>query len=238
MKKNIKILSLLSLVFVFGVILISIPKSADAHTGSTTKTGCTFGLTTDPISQLPCSLIVPCQSTEIMINHITGLSCPKVPVTTIATADQAPLTSFGLLKKGLKGEKIALFQEILNALGANLFIDGSFGTKTQQAVKSLQTRLGLGIDGVAGAKTLKALEDELKKTTKGIALLKKIKRTGGLTDKELEDFFDAARETVDMKDSSTWGVIVNSVPGTIDYRKDFKLRDGSIINLITHTHTP
>lgn len=40
---------------------------------------------------------------------------------------------------------------------ATLGIDGSFGTKTDQAVRSFQTMYGLKVDGVVGANTWKKL---------------------------------------------------------------------------------
>ena len=48
-------------------------------------------------------------------------------------------------------------QRRLNALGASLAVDGSFGPKTRAAVKKYQRSKGLQVDGVVGPRTRKAL---------------------------------------------------------------------------------
>ncbi|MBD2776515.1 peptidoglycan-binding domain-containing protein [Iningainema tapete] len=59
-----------------------------------------------------------------------------------------------ILKKGSKGELIKRIQERL-AVGDyyNGAIDGDFGSRTETAVKGLQTRTGLPVDGVIGDRT-------------------------------------------------------------------------------------
>lgn len=57
------------------------------------------------------------------------------------------------LRKGDKGSEVRELQELLNQNGANLTVDGSFGAKTQEAVKAFQGKNGLDRDGVCGPKT-------------------------------------------------------------------------------------
>ena len=66
------------------------------------------------------------------------------------------------LRKGSKGESVKTLQTALNRAGANLAIDGSFGAKTQEAVKAFQRANGLTVDGVVGPATWAKL-DELSK---------------------------------------------------------------------------
>lgn len=75
----------------------------------------------------------------------------------------APRVTLGsrLLKRGCKGGDVRTLQEILIDMGYDLGTagaDGDFGTKTEAAVKKLQSRVGgLTQDGIYGEKTHAAL---------------------------------------------------------------------------------
>ncbi|EZQ18951.1 hypothetical protein CF98_00205 [Halopseudomonas bauzanensis] len=58
---------------------------------------------------------------------------------------------------GSKGYAVRDLQAALNRHGAELFIDGDFGQKTEAAVITFQRNTGLVVDGIAGTKTLQAL---------------------------------------------------------------------------------
>lgn len=59
-----------------------------------------------------------------------------------------------VLKKGAKGQEVKYLQQNLNqAIKAKLDIDGSFGSKTEQAVKDFQKKYKLVVDGSYGPKT-------------------------------------------------------------------------------------
>lgn len=60
-----------------------------------------------------------------------------------------------------RGPAIAELQEILNAHGFKLRIDGDFGYITEAAVKEFQRQRGLRIDGIVGPKTRAALKISL-----------------------------------------------------------------------------
>lgn len=60
-----------------------------------------------------------------------------------------------LLKKGDTGDSVRWLQFQLNRLGYGLTIDGSFGTKTEMAVKDFQTKKL--VDGIVGEVTLSYL---------------------------------------------------------------------------------
>lgn len=61
----------------------------------------------------------------------------------------------GTLRKGSKGTHVKSLQKFLNWYGSyGLSVDGSFGTKTQTAVKAFQKATGLTVDGVFGPKSL------------------------------------------------------------------------------------
>ena len=67
---------------------------------------------------------------------------------------------------GSSGDEVIQIQNKLKQWGYyNGAIDGSYGSKTYQAVKNFQAKNGLMADGVAGMKTLEALGISTKKTT-------------------------------------------------------------------------
>lgn len=85
-----------------------------------------------------------------------------------------------VLKKGSTGKAVRELQGNLNyfgyrdAKGNPLTIDGSFGGKTEQAVKNYQTDQGLKVDGHYGPKSQERMAELLKKvrTIKTLAILK------------------------------------------------------------------
>ena len=62
------------------------------------------------------------------------------------------------VKKGDKGTSVRWVQDKLNKVGFKLSVDGSFGGKTDKAVRQFQKNKGLTVDGKVGAKTRKAME--------------------------------------------------------------------------------
>ena len=62
-----------------------------------------------------------------------------------------------ILKKGSKGTDVKALQEFLNRLGAELAVDGEFGSATESAVKAFQQKHALEVDGKYGVKTHTAL---------------------------------------------------------------------------------
>lgn len=67
------------------------------------------------------------------------------------------------LRKGDKGDKVEKLQSNLIKLGYTELgeTDGNFGTKTLKSVKEFQKNNGLEVDGIAGPKTQKAIDDLL-----------------------------------------------------------------------------
>lgn len=61
------------------------------------------------------------------------------------------------LSYGSSGEEVKELQKALNNMGYSLEVDGKFGTKTQNAVKSYQKNNGLSVDGIVGNNTWASL---------------------------------------------------------------------------------
>lgn len=78
------------------------------------------------------------------------------------------------LRHGDRGSAVRVLQTTLNALGANLAVDGVFGDVTFDLVCDFQTRAGLDPDGIVGPKTWKALNQ-------GLARLKRSSPTDALS---------------------------------------------------------
>ena len=60
-------------------------------------------------------------------------------------------------RRGDRGELVKVVQNLLNAHGYSLDVDGVFGAKTDAAVRDFQTRHALTVDGIAGPLTTAAL---------------------------------------------------------------------------------
>ncbi|HHY75496.1 MAG TPA: polysaccharide deacetylase family protein [Firmicutes bacterium] len=90
-----------------------------------------------------------------LVSQVPGLARPAVA----AGSDLSSLFSSGrLIRRGDRGDLVRLLQEALAACGYRVSADGVFGPQTESAVKEFQRQSGLYVDGVAGPKTLAALE--------------------------------------------------------------------------------
>lgn len=58
---------------------------------------------------------------------------------------------------GEQGPEVRLIQERLRELGFFVDVDGDYGTETRDAVRSIQFRLGLGVDGKVGPETRRGM---------------------------------------------------------------------------------
>lgn len=86
------------------------------------------------------------------------------PVVTVPTETKTETTkkvktvniTLNVLNKGDKGDQVKALQRMLHCMGYSLGsnpIDGSFGAKTETAVKKFQQKKGLTVDGSVGEKT-------------------------------------------------------------------------------------
>jgi len=87
-----------------------------------------------------------------IVKGITGKEVAALTFTKSAYTGTFPK---GTLKKGSKGNEVKNLQKFLNWYGNyGLVIDGSFGKKTEKAVKAFQKATGLTVDGIFGPKSL------------------------------------------------------------------------------------
>ena len=59
---------------------------------------------------------------------------------------------------GVVSVDVLLIQQRLNVLGYQLYVDGIYGEKTEEAVRAFQKANKLFVDGIVGPVTVKALE--------------------------------------------------------------------------------
>lgn len=87
---------------------------------------------------------------------ITALK-EEVKTETTSQTTNANAITMPVLKRGAKGEQARIMQVLLNAHGATLDADGSFGPASEKAVKAFQADKKLTADGICGPATWKAL---------------------------------------------------------------------------------
>ena len=83
-------------------------------------------------------------------------------------ADSNTCTDDDSLRKGATGTAVKTLQTNLKKLGFyTAYVDGSFGSTTESAVKAFQKKYGLTADGVAGSATLKKIESAVASASSG-----------------------------------------------------------------------
>ena len=83
-------------------------------------------------------------------------------------ADSNTSTDDDSLRKGATGTAVKTLQTNLKKLGFyTAYVDGSFGSTTESAVKAFQKKYGLTADGVVGSATLKKIESAVASASSG-----------------------------------------------------------------------
>ncbi|NJL41625.1 MAG: peptidoglycan-binding protein [Leptolyngbyaceae cyanobacterium RM2_2_4] len=68
-----------------------------------------------------------------------------------------PTATDPTLRQGSSGAAVSKLQQLLNTKGANITVDGDFGSATRAAVLKFQQQNGLVADGIVGTQTWQAL---------------------------------------------------------------------------------
>lgn len=116
-----------------------------------------------------------CKSSEYLLRG--DILCTKTTGHTVVVLTNGSKVDEAL-KDGSTGDRVVELQNDLNKLGYPddsynaLKVDGKFGAKTEQAVKTLQKYNGLKVDGICGPKTWAKIEELLKAKPKQIEALR------------------------------------------------------------------
>ncbi|MEI7760099.1 MAG: peptidoglycan-binding domain-containing protein [Thermoleophilia bacterium] len=125
--------------------------------GRTTKDSSTTVVTVTAVSEVP---VTPAVTTPA---ETTPTTTTTTPAETTPTTNPADVPADTTLRPGMTGSSsVAALQTALTALGyAPGAADGGYGTATTEAVAAFQTASGLTADGVAGPKTIVAVNTAL-----------------------------------------------------------------------------
>lgn len=78
------------------------------------------------------------------------------------TTSSSTSSGYKTLSSGSRGSAVEELQKKLNSLGYSCgTVDGDYGAKTANAVREFQRKNGLSVDGIAGPKTLEAIDKKI-----------------------------------------------------------------------------
>ena len=106
----------------------------------------------DLIDQDKWELELPLLVRNVMIDEVALSSAPPVRVSA-----EEPLRTLMLQRPPLKGPDVRQLQEALSKAGYPVKADGVFGASTNKAVRALQEKNGLKVDGIVGPATRSVL---------------------------------------------------------------------------------
>ena len=105
---------------------------------------------------------------NLTADGVAGSETLKKLDTAYKNADSNTSTDDDSLRKGATGTAVKTLQTNLKKLGFyTAYVDGSFGSTTERAVKAFQKKYGLTADGVAGSATLKKIESAVASASSG-----------------------------------------------------------------------
>ena len=105
---------------------------------------------------------------NLTADGVVGSETLKKLDTAYKNADSNTSTDDDSLRKGATGTAVKTLQTNLKKLGFyTAYVDGSFGSTTESAVKAFQRKYGLTADGVAGSATLKKIESAVASASSG-----------------------------------------------------------------------
>ncbi|MBQ8927073.1 MAG: RICIN domain-containing protein [Oscillospiraceae bacterium] len=99
-----------------------------------------------------CTILINSGNTPVIIDDELDIPYPRP-------------SGSPLIQKGSTGNGVCWVQSALNKVGYSLTVDGDFGTNTDAAVRSFQSKYGLEVDGQVGPATINKLVEVIKAGT-------------------------------------------------------------------------
>ena len=116
------------------------------------------------------------------------------------------------LSMGSSGSKVKELQEKLNSLGCSCGLaDGDYGSKTAEAVRKFQRNNGLKEDGIAGPKTLEAIDKAISANSNKVKVIANLLnvRSGAGTNYAINGTLKKGAICEILKEQDGWGQISN-----------------------------
>jgi len=82
----------------------------------------------------------------------------------------ASLLPWPVVRRGAQGHPVRTLQHLLRGRGQSVSVDGSFGPRTEAAVRGVQQARGLSVDGIVGPQTWQALTQQVRRGSTGDAV--------------------------------------------------------------------
>jgi len=82
----------------------------------------------------------------------------------------APLLPWPVVRRGAQGHPVRTLQHLLRGRGESVSVDGSFGPRTEAAVRAVQQARRLSVDGIVGPQTWQALTQQVRRGSTGDAV--------------------------------------------------------------------
>ena len=119
-----------------------------------------------------------------------------------------------MLKCGDSGASVKALQEKLIALGyscGDKGADGDYGSATENAVRNFQRKNGLVVDGIAGQKTLEAIDKAMSANSKKVKVTANVLniRTGAGTNYAIKGTTKKGSVHEILEEKNGWGKINN-----------------------------
>lgn len=122
------------------------------HSGGSSNSVAARGTTSGAARSNAAALARASAARDSASGSSSGESLGWVPPTARAILSGTPM-----LRRGDRGERVTLLQQLLNADGGHLATDGDFGPLTDGGVRAFQGRHRLSVDGIVGPQTAGAL---------------------------------------------------------------------------------
>ena len=151
-----------------------------------------------------------------------ALAIPVALPAALPAAEASPVVGTTAVKEGQDGNGVKAVQHLLNASGADVEVDGKFGSETRAAVVAFQEDNGLDADGIVGPETIAELAPTVRSGDDGEAVKAAQAAVGAdvdgkfgpNTEAKVKEFQESQGISADgIVGPQTWGKVVGGESG-------------------------